>query len=212
MRCNNCGAEIMDGAPNCPNCGAPVIPSGGQNQFGSAMPAGKAANPAMEYFLKYGTIAGAALMIVGVIIPRFHSVKLSALGFEVFSAKYGLFYKNGGILKLWAVLLLIAAVGAIMTETNAQVKNIVKGLPFNQFYMPALGLIAFILAAVHKASVEVNLYGEKIVLDSDTRKLLGSDGGAVSYGLGISAWIVLIGLAILIAKAVIEFLNSNKQR
>ncbi|MCR4608592.1 MAG: zinc-ribbon domain-containing protein, partial [Eubacterium sp.] len=25
MRCNNCGAEVMDGSSSCPNCGAPIM-------------------------------------------------------------------------------------------------------------------------------------------------------------------------------------------
>lgn len=192
MRCNNCGAEVMDGSPSCPNCGAPIM---AVNQ--GFAPAGKSAsaNPAFDMIVKFGTIAGAALVFLGSFIPKWYVAKVSFMGVSE-SEGFGLWASDGGILKLWAIILLIVAVGSVCIEYVPAVGDVVKGLPFYQFYLPALGLLAFILGTVNKHVKEVR----------DAAKMLGSMG---SSHYGIAWWFVLIGLIILFAKAVIEMLNNK---
>lgn len=192
MRCNNCGAEILDGAPNCPNCGAPVMTV---NQ-GFAPASNTPSNPAFAMIAKYGAIAGAALVFLGSFIPRWYVAKISFMGISE-SEGFGLWASDGGILKLWAIILLIVAVGTVAIEFVPAVGDVVKGLPFYQFYLPALGLLAFILGTVNKHVKEVR----------DVAKAMGSMG---SSHYGIAWWFVLLGLIILIARAVLDFMG-NKQ-
>ena len=189
MRCNNCGAEIMDGAPNCPNCGAPVMNA---NQGFSA---GASSNPVVGYVTKFGAIAGAALVFLGSFLPKWYVAKISFMGISE-SEGFGLWASDGGILKLWAIILLIDAAGRNAIEYLPAVGDAVKGLPFYQFYLPALGLLAFILGTVNKHVKEVR----------DAAKALGSMG---SSHYGIAWWFVLIGLIILFAKAVLETMSSK---
>ena len=198
MRCNNCGAEIMDGAPNCPNCGAPVMTvNQGFAPGGSSAPS----NPALAALVKYGAFAGAGLVFLGSFLPRWHVAKVTVWGISE-SNSFGLWASNGDILKLWSILLIIVAVGTVLMETMPQVKDAVKGLPFYQFYLPALGLLAFILASCAKVVKDHSISGS----DASSIKALG---GSASSHFGLAWWFVLLGLAILIAKAVIETISKE---
>ena len=107
MRCNNCGAEILDGAPNCPNCGAPVMTVGSVPGTPAKAFAFKSPIPAEMY--KFITFAGAGLIFLGTIIPRLLYYKEVGLG-EKDSDSIGLFSSGSGILKLWAIILIIVIV------------------------------------------------------------------------------------------------------
>ena len=198
MRCNNCGAEIMDGAPNCPNCGAPVMVA---NQ-GFAPAGSTSSNPAIELLIKFGAFAGAGLIFLGAFIPRWHVASVSFMGISE-SDSFGLLASNGGILKLWSIILMLVAVGTVLIETVPSVGNAVKGLPYYQFYLPALGLLAFILATVNKLVRQHAGSG-------DDAKALEAWGAKVSSHYGIAWWFVLLGLIILIARAVIMMMNKDK--
>lgn len=166
-------------------------------------PAGNSAssNPAFDMIIKYGTFVGAGLVFLGSFLPRWHVAKVSAFGMSE-SNNFGLWASNGGILKLWSILLIIVAVGSVLIETNPKVKDMVKGLPFYQFYLPALGVLAFILATTNKLVRAHSISGE----DKAAIKMLG---GSVSSHFGIAWWFVLLGLIILIAKGVIEMINNK---
>ncbi len=193
MRCNNCGAEIMDGSPNCPNCGAPVMTV---NQNFAPVGGGKFSNPVFEMITKFGSIPAAVLIFLGAIISSWYVLKISFMGISE-STGFGLFESGGGSLKVWGILLIIVAVGAVLIDFVPAVSEIVKGLPYYQFYLPALGLIAFILGSIDKHVKDVR----------DAAKEYGS---MASSHFGIAWWFVLLGLIILIAKGVIGMMNENK--
>ncbi len=200
MRCNNCGAEILDGAPNCPNCGAPVMTV---NQgFAPAGNADLPSNPALAMLVKFGAFAGAGLIFLGAIIPRWHVASVSFMGLKE-SDSFGLLASNGGILKLWSIILILVAVGTVLIETVPAVGDVVKGFPFYQFYLPALGLLAFILATVNKLVRQHAGSG-------DDAAAIKAFGGSVSSHYGIAWWFVLLGLIILIARAVVNMMNEKK--
>jgi len=197
MKCNNCGAEIYDGAPNCPNCGAPVQAASMGNSMGAGVSLFK--SPIPTEYNKFITFAGAGLIFLGVVIPRLLYCKIS-YGGDSEKDSMGLFSSDTGILKLWAIFLLIAAAAAVAIELVPAVKDMVKSLPFYQFYAPGLALLSIILIMTNK---NVKAFRSMISLYS----AIGSKD--VSGGWGISFWLILLGVIALIGRGVLGFLSKE---
>ena len=208
MKCNNCGAEIYDGAPNCPNCGAPVMAPMGAYP-GAGAPVSSFKSPIPTEFYKFISFAGAGLIFLGVVIPRLLYYKMSGSG-EKESDSMGLFSSGAGVLKLWAIFLLIAAAAAVVIEIVPAVKDIVKNLPFYQFYAPGLGLLSLILIMTNK---DVKAFRDMISLMKGMMSGLASAFGggnvSVSGGWGISFWLILLGVIALIGRGVLGFLSKE---
>ena len=206
MKCNNCGAEIYDGAPNCPNCGAPVMAPMGAYP-GAGAPVSSFKSPIPTEFYKFISFAGAGLIFLGVIIPRLLYIKTSGFG-EAENEAVGLFAKDGGALKVWALFLLIAAAAAVAIEIVPAVKDIVKGLPFHQFYAPGLALIALILVMTNS---HVKEFRAAVKAAKSMKSLAAAFGGSVniSGGWGISFWLILLGVIALICRGVLGFLSKE---
>ncbi|SEF67927.1 zinc-ribbon domain-containing protein [Eubacterium ruminantium] len=201
MRCNNCGAEIMDGAPACQNCGAPVPTMG--TYPGAGMGATAKSSPIPTEFFKFITFGGAGLVFLGTVIPRLLYMKSKGE-----SESVGLFSSGSGALKVWAIFLIIVAGGMVALELVPAVKDMIKGLPFWQFYLPGLGLLSLILIMCNS---NVKEFRSMISLTKSMNGLLSAFGGSkVSGGWGISFWLILLGLIAIIARAVLGFLYEKE--
>lgn len=206
MKCNNCGAEIYDGAPNCPNCGAPVQAAPMGNSMGAGVSSFK--SPIPTEYNKFITFAGAGLIFLGVVIPRLLYYKESGGG-ESEKESWGVFSGDLGIVKLWAIFLLIAAAAAVAIELVPAVKDMVKSLPFYQFYAPGLALLSTILIM---ASGKVKDIRSVISAMKKLKSIYAGFGGgniSISGGWGISFWLILLGVIALIGRGVLGFLSKE---
>ena len=113
---------------------------------------------------------------------------------SAFGIGAGLWAPDGGILKLWAILLLLTAVCGILIEFGSlipalnSIADTFKKLPFSQFYLPALALIIWIICICNS--------------------LLRS---SVKFGAhwGIGMWLCIIGVVLLLVRPVLAIIQKK---
>ena len=134
--------------------------------------------------INYRVIA-AFLLFLGAVLPGWYKFKFG----ESISWNVGLFVKKGGLMILWGILLIIAALAifALEEEVIPAFNNFMKKLPYGEFYIPAFSLVVFLLATL-----------------IDAGKMKEND--AV---FGFSWWFALIAVILLLLRPTIKAIRGE---
>ena len=125
-----------------------------QQGYGYQQPQMRQAGPKVEISFNFDKIKTINYRVIAAFLLFFSAILPSWYCYTEHgaSAGFGLFVKDGGIYKLWAILILLSAifVFALEYEIVPACNNLLKSLPFGEFYVPALAFVSFILATFVK--------------------------------------------------------------
>jgi len=166
-----------------------------QQGYGYQQPQMRQAGPKVEISFNFDKIKTINYRVIAAFILFFSAILPSWYSYteQGASAGFGLFFKEGGISILWAILILLSAilVFALEYEIVPACNNLLKSLPFGEFYVPALALVTFILATFVK-SKEV-----KFAIKFADMKL------------GFCWWFALIAIILLLIKPVVKAIRGE---
>ena len=166
-----------------------------QQGYGYQQPQMRQAGPKVEISFNFDKIKtinyrviAAFILFFSAILPGWYSYTEQGV-----SAGFGLFVKEGKISILWAILILLSAilVFALEYEIVPACNNLLKSLPFGEFYVPALALVTFILATFVKSK------DIKLVIKFAGMKL------------GFCWWFALIAIILLLIKPVVKAIRGE---
>ena len=155
-------------------------------------------------------LVGAILIFLSSFLPGWVYAKYGSD-----SESAGLFAEDGGILKLYGILLLIISLAMIVFALSdfirvPAIKNFAQkfnSLPFSAFYLPAASLILFFLATFNSNFRDV------IDAINEIKDMYSSWMGSssdISGGYGYAFWFCLIGIILTLVPAVMSLINKNK--
>ena len=155
-------------------------------------------------------LVGALLIFLSSFLPGWVYAKYGSD-----SESAGLFAEDGGILKLYGILLLIISLAMIVFALSdfihvPAIKNFAQkfnSLPFSAFYLPAASLILFFLATFNSNFRDV-IDAIKEIKDMYS-SWMGSSSD-ISGGYGYAFWFCLIGIILTLVPAVMSIINKNK--
>ncbi|MBQ1328195.1 MAG: hypothetical protein IIY49_09220, partial [Eubacterium sp.] len=166
-----------------------------QQGYGYQQPQMKQAGPKVEISFNFDKIKTINYRVIAAFLLFFSAILPSWYSFaeQGVSGGFGLFVKEGKISILWAILILISAilVFALEYEIVPACNNLLKSLPFGEFYVPALALVTFILATFVKSKdvkAVVKFYEMK---------------------LGFCWWFALIAIILLLIKPVVKAIRGE---
>ena len=166
-----------------------------QQGYGYQQPQMRQARPKVEISFNFDKIKTINYRVIAAFILFFSAVLPGWFGVSESGATLsaGLLVKEGGILKLWAILFIISALAVIVLEYEVvpAFNNMIKSLPFGEFYVPALAVVTFILGTF--------AYSKKT---KDGMKMLGMK-------FGFCWWFALIAVILLCIKPVVKAIKGE---
>jgi hypothetical protein len=159
--------------------------------------------------ISIATYAGIVLVFLSSFLPGW--VHASYDGDKVSA---GLLASDGGILKLWALLLFLSSVAMFAIASDdfqvipvPKVSELVdkfKSLPFSQFYFPALVLVLFLLCTFNSTFRTVI---DAVKAAKSYAALLGM---TIHGGYGYAFWFCLLGLILILVEPVLKLVKGNR--
>ena len=166
-----------------------------QQGYGYQQPQMRQARPKVEISFNFDKIKTINYRVIAAFILFFSAVLPGWFGVSESGATLsaGLLVKEGGILKLWAILFIISALAVIVLEYEVvpAFNNMIKSLPFGEFYVPALAVVTFILGTF--------AYSKET---KDEMKMLGMK-------FGFCWWFALIAVILLCIKPVVKAIKGE---
>lgn len=166
-----------------------------QQGYGYQQPQMRQAGPKVEISFNFDKIKTINYRVIAAFILFFSAVLPGWFGVSESGAilSAGLLVKEGGILKLWAILFIISALAVIVLEYEVvpAFNNMIKSLPFGEFYVPALAVVTFILGTF--------AYSKET---KDGMKMLGMK-------FGFCWWFALIAVILLCIKPVVKAIKGE---
>ncbi len=159
--------------------------------------------------ISIATYAGIVLVFLSSFLPGW--VHASYDGDKVSA---GLLASDGGILKLWALLLFLSSIAMFAIASDdfqvipvPKVSSLVdkfKSLPFSQFYFPALVFILFLLCTFNSTFRTVI---DAVKAAKSYAALLGM---TIHGGYGYAFWFCLLGLILILVEPVLKLVKGNR--